>query len=474
MTGRYDEWEAARTPALLRLARALTYDERRAEEAVHRALDRVRGAWLRVAGGDPDLEVRRVMVRECGSRDRAALALRRLEARSDDEIAEVLGCSVSAARRHVQRGIAAGASPYPVLRAADAEGGGLVPDGVTVGVLERRVADEAEPPARRRGRATWTAALAVLLLVGGVAYVAHQSRTPAGVIRYPAPDVPRAWRYESYAGVQVQVPPTWGWGGSPIHSDIFHGKDSLGSCGSAQAAVQSPDDPGSYISSVTGFTGRPAVMSDLCMSWGSDGIMPTGDALWFASPLEVGVKDVGGIIAETRVVGDQRVTVFSDHAALRRQILGTATLVGDTDANGCPTRPVLRPSAGPQGLRPTSMSVCVYSQDSGTAVLLWSGRVERHAADYAGSVDTASESAGTSCPETPAGTWVALGLRADNGTRWDVVDLSCSRIRLADGREAPLAPATVEVWAAGAVTAYVPEPSTANPALRPFFRPPAG
>jgi hypothetical protein len=294
------------------------------------------------------------------------------------------------------------------------------------------------------------------------------------VIRYPAPDVPQTWRYESYAGVQVQVPATWGWGGSPIRADIFHGEGSLGSCGTALAAVQSPEDPGSYISPMTGFTGRPVAMSDRCMSWGSDGVMPTGDALWFASPLAVGTKDVGGIVAETRAVGDQHVTVFSDRAALRRQILGTATLVGDADANGCPTRPVLRPEAGPTGLRPTSMSVCVYSQDSGTAVLLWSGRVQRQAQRYAGIVDTVSAAAGARCPATPAGAWVALGLRADDGARWDIVDLSCSRIRLADDQQAPLTPGTVREWAQGGATAYVPAPRAIDPALRGYFRSPAG
>src|SRR5262249_52161420 len=153
---------------------------------------------------------------------------------------------------------------------------------------------------------------------------------------------PHSWRYESYAGVQVQVPATWGWGGAPMRSDIFEGKNSLGSCGSSTAAVQSPEDSAAYISLQTGFTGRPTMMSDICVPWGAAGVMPRGDALWFASPLDVGVKSVGGVVAETRAVGSQHVTVFSTSSALRRQILGTATAV-DTDANGCPTQAVVRP-----------------------------------------------------------------------------------------------------------------------------------
>ena len=52
--------------------------------------------------------------------------------------------------------------------------------------------------------------------------------------------------------------------------------------------------------------------------------MPSTDAVWFGSPLAVGVKNVGSVVAETRAIGGQHVTVFSRESALRRQILGTA------------------------------------------------------------------------------------------------------------------------------------------------------
>src|SRR4051795_9318828 len=344
MAGQYDEWAAARAPALLRLGRALTGDEESAEDAVRHALSRTRDEWPRISREDPDLEVRRVLVRAGARHDRAALVLREVEQRTDAEIAEVLGCSESAARHYVARGHAA-AGPGGVLPSYDEDPIG--PGAAGVALLERPDVDtDTETEPARRGRLVHAAVLAIVLLVGGVAFVAHHSRTPAGVITYPSSEAPQGWHYESYAGVQVQVPADWGWGGAPLRSDIFHGKDSLGTCGSAQAAVQSGDDDSSYISSATAFTGRPAIMSDLCMSWGSDGAMPQGDALWFASPLEVGQRSLGSVVAETRAVGDQHVTVFSRHASLRRQVLGTAHVV-DTDANGCPTHPVLRPVSGP-------------------------------------------------------------------------------------------------------------------------------
>lgn len=466
MTGQYDEWAAARTPVLLHLAHALTGDETAGAQACGQALHRIAASWPLVVRGDPDLEVRRLLVRSCPSRDRAAAVLHRTDGRSDAEIADVLGCSESAARRHLQRGLASGTDvPAPVTS---------VPGHTAVAVLARPGVETATR-SRRHSRGVGAAVVAVLALVGGVAYVAHQSRTPDGVISYPATDVPQSWRYESYDGVQVQVPDTWGWGGAPLHSEIFRGKDALGSCGSSTAAVSSPDDPASYVSSITGFTGRPVAVSDLCLSWGSDGIMPQADALWFASPLEVGVQDVGSTVAETRAVGGQHVTVFSLQPALRRQVLGTAHVVG-TDADGCPARAVLQPADGPAQLRPDSMSVCVYSQDTGASVLLWSGLVGTvDAQAYADTFRTvSSDTEAVTCPSVPSRTWVALGLHGDGGTRWDLADLSCARLRGPGGAQASMTPATVRPWATGGVTAYVPAPAGAAGLLRTFFRTSAG
>ena len=69
------------------------------------------------------------------------------------------------------------------------------------------------------------------------------------------------------------------------------------------------------------------------------------------------------------------------------------------DANGCPTRAVNRPTAGPRGLRPDSLSVCIYSQDTGVATLMWSGALPEHEAQaYADAVDDATAEAQRSLP----------------------------------------------------------------------------
>jgi hypothetical protein len=184
----------------------------------------------------------------------------------------------------------------------------------------------------------------------------------------------------------------------------------------------------------------------------------------------VGVKPLGSVTAETRQVGDQHVSVFSGDSDLRRQILGTVEEVG-VDANGCPTRAVTRPRVGPHDLRADSLSVCVYSQDTGIATLMWSGVLpEQEAQAYADAVDDATDDAPASC-QAPSGRWVALGLDGDAGTSWDVVNLGCARIQRPGGESAALAESTVLPWAYGGATAYVSTPRAA-PELEPYFEAP--
>jgi hypothetical protein len=452
--GRYDEWAAARSAALRHFAHALADgDGRSADRAVHRALRKVEGQWDRVVARDhPDLVARAHVVAGLGggarTRSRAAALLRGMEQRCDAEIAEVLRCSESAARVHVGRGLAAG---QVTVGSSAIE----VPDGLDapVQVLTRR--PEVVTVPRRRG-AAWTAALAVVALVGGIALVNRLTSTPAGVISYPSVHAPVGWRTESYGGVQVQVPATWGWGGAPFRADIFQ-PQHLGGCGSDRAAVASPSDHASYVSSATPFVGRPARLGYQCALWGSDGVVPRTDAVWLGSPVAAGVRSVHGVVAETTVVGGLHVTVFSGRASLRREILGTARVV-DVDGNGCPTRPVLQPDSGPASLTPTSLSVCVYSQDSGTTTLEWSGRAaEQGARAYDAAVRAAGGGRST-CPAPPSGQWVALGVRGDGAAvRWDLAVPRCGVIETATG-QVPMSEDTVRDWASGGVTAYVGAP----------------
>jgi hypothetical protein len=476
MTAGYDEWAAARTPSLIAFAVALVGDVQVADAAVARALDRTRAAWARVSRDDPDLEARRQVVRACATPRRAAVVLRVLEDRSDAEIGEVLRCSEAAVRRNLQRGFAELGPAFTSEDALPAVRDDLVArvDSAPAQLLTRVPTSTrtGRPPAPRH-RAIWLACLSVLALVCGVALVAHESGTPAGAISYPKVAVPGSWRYESYAGVQLEVPDTFGWGAAPIESSIFASRRHLGSCGANEASVLSPADESSYVSSLTRFVGRPAILTDRCVMWGADGSMPRGEAVWFGSPLAVGVRQLGGNVAETRAIGGQHVTVFGPDSQARRQILGTAEEV-TVDDNGCPTKAVSLATTGPPNLEPDSLSVCVYSQDSGAATLMYSGALPGPSASaYAAHVASVTTSGGDQCG-TVQGQWVALGLHGVGGTRWDVANLGCHRVQLANRRTAPVTPATVRDWAVRGVTAYVGAPAGSDPALKKYFQTPIG
>jgi hypothetical protein len=164
-------------------------------------------------------------------------------------------------------------------------------------------------------------------------------------------------------------------------------------------------------------------------------------------------------VVRLAAVGGQKVTVFAGSSALRRKILGTARVVG-VDDNGCPTRAVQQPTRGPAGLEPSSMSVCIYSEDTGEPELMWSGRTSgAPARSYADAVTRAAPA--RTCPGLPHGRWLALGLHDGGGTRWDVVDLECGAIVDARGRVA-LTRDTVHDWKLDGVEAYAQLPGEAS------------
>jgi RNA polymerase sigma factor (sigma-70 family) len=146
----FTEWAAARLGPLVRFGFALTHDEGGAEDLVESALARTFLEWPAVsARGNPEHFARRVMVNELDSwrrhrrrpavsvadidltttfaadeaelaerdriwreivnvapRARAVLVLRFYERRSEDEVAELLGCSVESVRARAAEGMA--------------------------------------------------------------------------------------------------------------------------------------------------------------------------------------------------------------------------------------------------------------------------------------------------------------------------------------------------------------------------------
>ncbi len=159
---------------------------------------------------------------------------------------------------------------------------------------------------------------------------------------------PEGWRWESYGGIELQVPDDWGWGttGSP---PCLQGRD-------AQPYV---GRPGAVLS-----IGCPEPVPDL------DARVPY---VWLDDSAQQGTRAYDhGWSERTQVLGGVPVTVFTDDPSLAVRILDSAREVGGTDANGCPlTHPIAsdplgQPMQGP-GLdgvgTAQAVRVCRYALD---------------------------------------------------------------------------------------------------------------
>ncbi|MCA0178631.1 MAG: hypothetical protein LCH77_03330 [Actinobacteria bacterium] len=272
--------------------------------------------------------------------------------------------------------------------------------------------------------------------------------------------IPADWRSESYAGVQVWVPPTWGWGGAPARFD-WNGGESI-DCASWRAYTRPGSSAYEQMSADLPYVGRPVMMTDACA--GAGGGHPSVDAVIFgAVAIEPGTETYSdGMVRETRNVGSVGVTVFSKDAALRAQILDSASEVS-VDANGCPT---VAPDVGKHSTwsatgEATGMSVCAYDQSDR---LLFSTTSSPAAAATYAAATTKGEPLGEGRTAAPAKEYDRVFIRvtlASGQGRFDHFSPSDGQyvVRDAAGRLVTVAAteANVAPWAKnnGAVKAYV-------------------
>ena len=197
--------------------------------------------------------------------------------------------------------------------------------------------------ARRRRRG-------VLSTVASVLAVAALS---FGVIQFPNA-VPFAndvllpgWRWESYNGVEVQVPNSWGYSSYPWNP-----------------CFQKRRKPS---------VARPGLLPAVYCTAKVPQAEFRSNYLEFDSFQGEGKERLDhGWARETKIIAGVRITVGTNDAALRWRILGTARRSGSVDALGCPIEhPVPAPADGPigPGLDPAasveSVSVCSFSIQDG-------------------------------------------------------------------------------------------------------------
>jgi hypothetical protein len=243
----FEEYLVARGGALVRIARLLAADDRRADRLVRDALVRAYGRWNVIVKTErPDVLLRRRLVEaqrwrrpsppdEAGPdpmwphiagmpwRERAVLALRHYEDLDDAVIAEIVDCSPAAVRGHARRAVAALS-----VAAGEPVGPGL--EGLVTASLRARAAAPVELSAllatasaqgrvrwRRARTARWATAAAVLAVVGsGLAALPRPTDPPLrfdgigpyvfGDTRLPrAPGVPGALARPDLVGTDPGV-----------------------------------------------------------------------------------------------------------------------------------------------------------------------------------------------------------------------------------------------------------------------------
>ncbi len=347
------------------------------------------------------------------------------------------------------------------------------------------IAQVAHAGARRRQRikvgVAGAAAVAVIAPVGILAALNRDAGSPIDVADSTltsgsSGDVPGNWRIESYDGVQLRVPPDWGWGGVPF---TIGGDDEFLTCGHGAFAHAGPD--GETVLEVNveqPYVGRANYgMTDLCMT----GLpTPTQPYVWLGSPLEVGSEELeNGFTQQTVEAGGLRVTVASDDADELAAILSTVEAI-QVDANGCAavSAPVESgdPVADVEAV--DSVSVCIYRhEERGEDVFLgYSTSIEGAPAQHLLEAIKAQPVADLDCDPDPRLRVDDVVLRfhgadaeADVLVRLD----GCSGYYTGEGVRPFFTRANVELWVVDGVGLYV-SGFNLGAALSDLFHSPGG
>jgi DNA-directed RNA polymerase specialized sigma24 family protein len=183
----------------------------------------------------------------------------------------------------------------------------------------------------RRRKQTVGGVLAVLALLVPAAWLADPAGEPARpddrLPDIPVSEVPE-WRWESYGGIEVQVPATW------EHGDLTQW------CAAAAGSARSIEGPAVHRPQLGTSTG-PRALCSINGTTGTRGVdRPTYTAGLLLRP--TGAEPVLGRadVAEeakiySRRLGEVDLTVVDQTPVMAQRILGSATLVEGTDSYGC-------------------------------------------------------------------------------------------------------------------------------------------
>jgi DNA-directed RNA polymerase specialized sigma24 family protein len=366
----FDEYVAARGPALLALAVLVAGEEAEARRHVATVLARALPRWdTLVHREDPDAALRRDLVADLGRprlrrarpapdpdwhpappqeatwrawlalprTTRALLALRYAEQRSWIELSWMTDLPVRAARQRVERALER-LGPEDLVTETLL---GRVESLDTWPVELSRQAEWASRSRRERhvrgavaaGIAVVVAVPVVLALVpGALGGLGDLDMSPVPDTTVPDSVLPAGWRAESWRGVEVGVPEDWGY-------------VSLSTWCSARDEGSTPrvERPGRY----------PAL----------DCRPPLGPGVQFRTVGDPAPEVASDLVVDEVRLGSVVVLVATDDEELTEKVLSTARLVERLDAAGCEVQRSV-PRAGrtfpPADPGATALSVCRY------------------------------------------------------------------------------------------------------------------
>jgi hypothetical protein len=347
---------------------------------------------------DPDLLSAQVWerCRLLGRRERAALVLRCYEGMGIAETAATMRCRRSTARAAWEDALNQ-VLPGPV---------GIVDNRrADIQRALQEYADRAPRPyspapratqrylRQRRRRVLTGAAVAAVLVVPVALGLAGGGNTPDAALQQtvplvnPQPVDRTGWRWESWGGIQVQVPGTWG------HGDLTQWCVTRGPDG---PAVDRPEMEGTDAMCSLTDNGRSTYTGGLLLRRTEEALrLSRADVAPYAT-------------SRIHTVGDVTMTLVDIDPVVGDAILLSAQVIGRRDYNGCePHRDFFEPSplgggAGPSPLagvgRVGSVSVCRYGLTGWPEPTLISSRrlTGRPGGDLLAAVRTAPE-----LPRTP-------------------------------------------------------------------------
>lgn len=352
-----------------------------------------------------------------------------------------------------------------LMRSGLAERAGQVDAGVPIRVARPRSRRWVLP-------AVAAAAVGVIVAVGALVVPGTNGPVPPTDDRTQVanPPAPSGWRLEFWHGVQVSVPPDWGWGGAPSPPEDLGepaSSDDLFDCG--MAAYRTAD--GRRVEREDGpYVGRPVMMTDACsVIRDQEFPQPTAPYVWLGAAIDPGTRDLGGGWQQTTIeVGGSTVTVATRDAALREQILATAK---PNPGNDCAARISGALASDVTVDDPSSMSVCAYRRNDRSPgfPLQYATKVDAAATRrFLAAIDAAPK---LQCIDSYSGEWVVLRIHGKDGRIQNIAVDTGDCIGIHTSRStAELTVATTSPWAVDGIPAYVIGPHDPGPGLSDYFR----